>query len=260
MYTQQELDSHFRKHINFRDLGGYPAAGGLHIRPGLLYRSAGLSFMNEEELSFFRTLGVRYVMDLRTKTETELYPDPVLEDVCFLQHSGLEFANAKEIDFSPAGMSQIGGAGLAQIEKLRLYYNLIPFDNEAFRILFEEIRAQHAPLLFHCATGKDRTGVFAMVLLLALGVPRQTVLEDYLLSRTYFHDTLQQALDEQSKDIALHPELEELLTLRLSVTQAVGEGVLDALFSKYPVIEDYFLAEYGLDDEALTALRLFYCA
>ena len=99
MHTQTELDRHFRKNINFRDLGAYTGADGRRIKPGLLYRSGGLYFMNEEELAFFRTLGVRYVMDLRTRAEADAQPDPVLDGITYLQHSGLEFSTAKEIDF-----------------------------------------------------------------------------------------------------------------------------------------------------------------
>ena len=199
MYTQQELDTHFRKNINFRDLGEYRGDGGRKIRQGMLYRSGGLYFMNEEELAFFETLGVRYVMDLRTSAEVRQHPDPVLRDVTVLQHSGLEFANAGEIDFSPAGMSRIGAEGEEQLQKLHTYYRMLPFENEAFRILFDELSKGHAPLVFHCATGKDRTGVFAMLLLLALGVPRETVLQDYLLSRDYFAEMYEEEL-EREKD------------------------------------------------------------
>lgn len=260
MPAPDTLERHIHPHVNFRDLGGYVTKDGRRVRQGLLYRSGGLYLMTEEELKFFHTLGIKTVMDLRSKKETDVSPDPVLDGVHCLQHSGLEFATGREIDFSPAGMSQIGEAGENQIAVLRNYYRLIPYDNEAFRILFAEIFAQHVPVLFHCHTGKDRTGVFAMLLLLALGVDRETVLEDYLLSRKYFQDLLDDALSEDEAHILAHPEAKELLTMRFSVSEHVGRGVLNDLFSRYPHIEDYFAAEYGYDTGDLEALRDFYLA
>ena len=256
MNRQKELDRHFRKNINFRDLGAYTGADGRRIKPGLLYRSGGLYFMNEEELAFFQTLGVRYVMDLRTRAEAEAQPDPVLDGITYLQHSGLEFSTAKEIDFSPAGMSKIGAEGEEQLKKLHFYYRTLPFDNEAFRILFAELMQEHVPLVFHCATGKDRTGAFAILLLLALGVDRDTVLKDYLLSREYFAEMLQEGLRQDAEKIKSHPELEELITMRLGVSPKVGEMVMNEIFTRYPDPDVLMREEYDIDAEALRALYL----
>ena len=125
---------------------------------------------------------------------------------------------------------------------------------------FAEIFQLHAPVLFHCHTGKDRTGVFAMLLLLALGVDRDIVLEDYLLSRAYFQDLLDEALTEDEAHYLAHPEARELITMRLAVSEHVGREVLDDLFSSYPVIEDFFAEEYGYGEEDIRALRDHYLA
>ncbi|MDD6439471.1 MAG: tyrosine-protein phosphatase, partial [Lachnospiraceae bacterium] len=179
-----------RDEINFRDLGGYRSSDGRMIRQGCFYRSGGLYKMNDSELAFLKSLQIRTLLDLRTKAEAAKKPDPVLPGVTVLQHSGVVSAGGEEIDFSPAGMKLLGEAGLTQIENMHQYYRMMPFHNEALHILMKEVICGNVPVLFHCATGKDRTGVAAMILLLLLGVPEQTVLQDYLLSNFYRRDVI----------------------------------------------------------------------
>ena len=248
----------FRKHINLRDLGGYKSRDGRHIKPGLLYRSGGIYLMNDEELEAFKSLGIRFIMDLRTKAEWDVHPDPPLPGIHIIRHSGLEFANAGEIDFSPTGMSRIGKEGEEQLMLLQGYYTSIPFDNEAFRILMDHVVKGDAPLVFHCATGKDRTGVFAIILLLALGVDEETVFRDFMLSNYYHEEALEKALAENAYKFKDHPEAKELITMWFGVSEKIGNMVIDSIISKYPSLHDYFLNEFGLNDEDIKALRNLY--
>lgn len=250
-----QLQDFFPPSVNFRDLGGIRSADGRTIRPGLLYRSGGLYLLDDREQARFRTLGVRFVLDLRTSAECEKRPDPSFPDVTMLRHSGLIFRGGEEIDFSPEGMSRVGETGIGQIRLLRSYYRSMPFENEAFSVLFQALRSGDVPIVFHCATGKDRTGVAAMLLLLALGVPGETALEDYLQSNAYHAQMLARELSANREKIAAHPELETLIRMRCGVTEEIGKEALDAIFTKYPSPEDLFYVEYGFDETSLAALR-----
>ena len=88
----------------------------------------------------------------------------------------------KKLTSHPEGMNRIGEGGREQLALLKNYYARMPFNNQAFRILFEHIQKGDVPILIHCASGKDRTGVACMLILLALGVDREIVLEDYLFN------------------------------------------------------------------------------
>ena len=151
-------------------------------------------------------------------------------------------------------MAQIGDPGLRQIALLKVYYRHIAFGNEAFQILFDNILHDHVPLIFHCHSGKDRTGVAAMLILLALRVPRETVLADYLLSNVYVADDIRNELAANSDKIKAHPESEELIRMKTGVLESVGRLVLDEIFTRYPDPADFFAAEYGLDASALATL------
>ena len=244
-----------RDEINFRDLGGYRSSDGRMTRQGCFYRSGGLYKMNDSELAFLKSLHIRTLLDLRTKAEAAKKPDPVLPGVTVLQHSGVVSAGGEEIDFSPAGMKLLGEAGLTQIENMHQYYRMMPFHNEALHILMKEVICGNVPVLFHCATGKDRTGVAAMILLLLLGVPEQTVLQDYLLSNFYRRDVIRRHMEEDQTVIRRHPEREALLQLQHGVSPKIGREILENIRMTCGGYEEYFEQEYGLGQAEIEKLR-----
>ena len=248
----------FRNHINFRDLGGYKSADGRKIKNGLLYRSGGLYLFDEIEIDRFLSLGIKYIMDFRTQEETSKSPDPVFPNIKMIRHSGITTKEGEEIDFSPTGMSKIGEEGVHQLHMVTEYYKNIPFDNDAFKKLMAMIVAHKVPLVFHCFTGKDRTGVFAMILLLALGVDEETVLQDYMWSNDFHQKTLDQALKDNSHKFDAHPEAKELTIMCYGVSERIGTEVLKVINERYGSKEEYFLKEYGLDQKALEELRDYY--
>ncbi len=244
-----------RDEINFRDLGGYRSADGRTVRRGCFYRSGGIYKMNAQELVFLKSLHIRTLLDLRTKEEAAKKPDPVIPDVMILQHSGVVSDGGDEIDFSPAGMKQLGEAGLTQIKNMHRYYQMMPFHNEAFHILMQEVVSGNVPVLFHCATGKDRTGVAAMILLLLLGVPEQTVLQDYLLSNFYRRDVIRRHMEENQAVIRQHPEREALLQLQHGVSPKIGREILENIRKTCGGYDGYFEKEYGLGQAEVEKLR-----
>lgn len=245
----------FHPMANFRDLGGYAAADGRVVRPGLIFRSAGLYRLNEEERAAFERLGIRAIMELRTTGEVEADPDPVFEGVRRVHYAGHEFGESAEIDFSPAGMHRLGDGARDQYDKLLRYYRTMSFDNEAFRNLFELLEAGEVPVVFHCASGKDRTGVAAMLILLALGVPEETVIEDYLLSNEFRAEKIAASLREYADHIASDPLAGKLNMLENGVLRETAEMVLGSLRERYGSYEAYLAAEFGLTGERLAAFR-----
>ena len=244
--------------FNFRDLGGYPTQDGRRIKRGLIYRSGGLTLLNEEELERFKSFGIHYIMDLRTTKEIERKPDPPLEGVEFMHYSGLEFRGGEEIDFSPEGMHRLGDGAQDQYEKFTAYYHEMPFDNEAFRIIMEALEAHKTPFLFHCASGKDRTGVAAMIILLALGVSREFVFADYALSNLYLEKEVAEMLESSAAEVEGDTVAQQLRKMEAGVHLPLGLGVLQEFLRRYDSIEDYLEAEYGLAGQRLERFRDFY--
>lgn len=244
----------FHDELNFRDLGGYETNEHKKVKKGLFYRSASPSWFTKKEREEFQKLGIHYILDLRTKNEAESSPDPVFDHVVMIRHSGVVSKGGEEIDFSPHGMSQIGEDGKHQYEMLMQYYENMPFENEAFHVLLDEIEKGHLGICFHCATGKDRTGVAAMILLLLLGVDDKDVLKDYLLSNQYRKEVIDKMFKENEK-LTEDEYGQKLLMMRAGVLEETGINVLKNIKQKCRSYENYFLSEYGYDQKRIESFR-----
>lgn len=240
---------------NFRDLGGYKTKDNKTIKSGLFYRCGALSYLNEQELEELKKLNINGIIDFRTKKECDSNPDPIIEGINYIQHSGLETKGGDQIDFSPTGMSQIGEDGIKQLQLLTQYYIDIPYDNVALHLFFDEIKKNNVPILFHCHSGKDRTGVAAMLLLGLLNADKQTIIEDYLLSNEYCKEKLDEQFKENDDEIKKHPIRKQLLQMQHGVLVDIGVAVYDELINKYKTIENYFIKEYNYTDQDILDIR-----
>lgn len=172
---------------NFRDIGGYIGMDGRRVRHGRLFRSDTLSRLTERDLDAMATLGVRLVCDLRSASERTLHPSrwSERERPEFLHldvNADLRASNQTMLEILRADPTGHGAEAM-MLES----YRAIPIALQRhLGDLFQRIDSGNGvPLIFHCSAGKDRTGVLSAVLLLALGVSREDVIKDYLLTRRF---------------------------------------------------------------------------
>lgn len=243
----------YRRVINFRDLGGYKTRDGRITKKGLVFRSASPGFMSDKEFERFTNMNFHTILDLRSEAEIKMHPYPAIKGTKKLEKSGVVSKSGQSIDFSPNGMRKTGKAGKTQLNKLRGYYKEIVFGNKSFKIMFKELLEGHVPFLFHCATGKDRTGVAAILFLLALNVDEKIVRKDYLLSNQYRKKVLENTLKDIDKE--KDPELYELMTMFDGVSENIFDIVINSIYEKYDSIEEFFLKEYNLNKEKLAILK-----
>ncbi|MER7570213.1 GNAT family N-acetyltransferase [Streptomyces sp. NPDC126514] len=175
------MDRHIRFDAlhNFRDLGGYPAADGRRVRPSRLYRSDSLGKLAEgtPDWSRFLSLGIRTVIDLRHPWEIESrgrvpHHDGLAYHPLSIEHRPYDQpALAADVDPGPylaERYLEVAQDGTAEIGR-------------ALELVAEAAAADQ-PLVFHCASGKDRTGLLAALVLGLLGVDDHTVIEDFSLT------------------------------------------------------------------------------
>lgn len=249
----------FDDSVNFRELGGYPAADGKRVRYGVFYRSGMLGLLQGEDLKKLEGLGIRVILDFRSKSEAAAAPDPVLLGADYCNVCALYGADGKEMDFSPVDIEEmfqsreriLAGAQ----EMMELMYGRMAFDNPGFRKLFEELECGRVPVLFHCSAGKDRTGVAAILVLLALGVDEETVLRDYELTNVFRRGAIERLMEAHSETVKRVPETEMMFRMMEGVDRRAAELVLEKIKGKYGSYERYFEAEYGLTGEKLADLR-----
>jgi protein-tyrosine phosphatase len=164
---------------NFRDLGGYTTADGRRVRAGTLYRSGAPIGLTDSDRRRIDALGIRRIIDLRSVEERAREPGswPVGAGVEVLEW---------EYSLDPDDYSGLtrAEATAAELDELMCgFYREMPYRfSEQYAALFAALVDGHVPIAFHCAAGKDRTGIAAALLLTTLGVARETVIEDYLVS------------------------------------------------------------------------------
>jgi protein-tyrosine phosphatase len=160
---------------NFRDLGGYPAAGGKHVRWGMIYRTAAMPMLTDADYRYVGGLGIHAIIDLRSVQERQIAPDgmPAHTGALYLAHD----YPADEI-FSRIGAPPAGG----QNPVLGLYRTWLMSLAPQFRDIFQQLLNRDGAVSYHCSAGQDRTGVATALVLSTLGVPRDVIMADYQLS------------------------------------------------------------------------------
>ncbi|NYD88366.1 tyrosine-protein phosphatase [Sphingomonas melonis] len=168
---------------NFRDLGGYATEDGRHVRWGMLYRSGSMHDLTPADYAALQRRGIRVVCDLRDTRERSA--EPVHWPATGAPQMLSDDYALDTRDFLPATPMKDWTAEAARAAMTASYPKMLVQFRGQYRRMFAELLAGHAPLAFNCSAGKDRTGVAAALLLTALGVPRQTVIDDYLLTNRY---------------------------------------------------------------------------
>lgn len=240
---------------NFRDLGGYLAAGGRTVRWGMLYRSGTLHKLTASDLSRLRALGIRLVCDFRAPDERAEqpthWPEPAPEILFWddrqeAQHRG--FAD-------PGRQTLQDGREIM----LGVYNSLAEQHADKFQALFRQLIKGNLPALFHCSLGKDRTGIAAALILTALGVARHLVLEDYALTETLvdFVAVLKDdaAQNPQSMLARYMQRPDEYITSMLRSDAAYLNSALQGLEQRYGSVEAYITSVLGVDDDEIVSLR-----
>jgi len=249
--------------VNLRDLGGYETADGATVRRGLVYRSNQLSDISESDMKKLSALGLKVDYDLRTEEEKEKRPDELPE--------GVEYVHLDVLADSPqAGPAQLenlmkdpqaanealgdGKMAAGFVESYKEFVSL-PSAQAEFRKLFLGL-ADHnkLPAVFHCTTGKDRTGWAAASLLTLLGVPRDVVMEDFLRSNDNILPAYQQVIDGF---VAAGGE-KDIPVSALGVKREYLESAFQEMETKYGTIENYFSEALGIDLAQRKALKDLY--
>ena len=261
---------------NLRTLGGLPVAGGF-VAEGMLFRSATLGAVSPEDQAALVALGIGRVVDFRTDGERLSAPDTLPEGV---EGIALDVLGDHARDLS-AGLAHLGMPGASdqgtftpeQVAEIREHMQQLLGDGRgvallqdsnrlivssesaliAFKRFFELLSdpAGFTPTLFHCTTGKDRTGWAAAAILLLLGANEDTVMADYLQTNVDILPMIEPMLDRAARN-GVDPELiRPVLTVHESMLQAA----IDDMRARYGDIEGYFTDGLGLSQTRLATLR-----
>ena len=242
---------------NLRDLGGYRTMDGREVKQGVLYRSDHLSKITKKDLEKVAALGVKTVYDLRGEEERASYPERLPEIVPVkvvslpVFYQGLDpRMMAHRIVIS--GDVEEGEFHQVMIEAYRAY--VLEFRPQWSSLLKGLAEPGTLPALIHCTYGKDRTGVAVALILRSLGVPREKVMEDYLLSNKFWESKteLYSCLANCASCFRTsRSEVRALMEVRPEYLQAA----FLAIDEHYGSFDNYLKQGLGIDGPTLQRLR-----
>ena len=262
---------------NTRDLGGYCTGNGKKIKSHKLIRSGALADGTEEDLKVLCTeYQLKTVIDFRTEAERNLKPDPQMPGVRYVENPILEeetmgITREKEtgndgnavVKKVVAALHENGSTPLAYMENM--YTNLITnsFSKAQYKKFFSLLLEQkEGAVLWHCSAGKDRVGVATILLLSALGVPREQIIADYMKINLFgakeIHALMQlltKDMDPSGRDTMVRMEAMRLL---FTVDRAYAESVFEAMEKTCGSVDAFLETEMGLTAQKRETLKQLY--
>jgi protein-tyrosine phosphatase len=239
---------------NFRDLGGYRSAEGQYVRWGLVYRSGYLADLTRQDYEYLSGLGIRLVCDVRADGERMRSPTNWV--------GGPEFLSV------PIGPNRDGTITAEDLKrrvtaandpnKVLAAYDFAIKDAEQYGKIVHRIVAGDLPAVEHCTSGKDRTGVFSAILLTALGVPREAVVQDYLLTEHYLlaPDSFESTRAQLQKIFGLAEPLDDAsVKAIIALRPQTLEATFDNINKTYGSFDAYLHDAVKLSDADRTILR-----
>jgi protein tyrosine/serine phosphatase len=224
--------------LNVRDLGGLPVTGGGRIRSRALVRADSPHHLTSAGRQALRDYGVARIIDLRQPDEVALDPNPFADDPGYRHQPAFDPARAHEYkpDNDPT-LGHVYRSGLARNARTM---------TAAVGLLAD---APPGAVLIHCHAGKDRTGIVVALVLSAVGVDDDTIVEDYAASSAALRPRLEALLDAAADD-------NERAWIRewRDTHPVTMRAMLDALHNVHGGAERY-LTDHGLTPGQLTRLR-----
>lgn len=244
---------------NFRDVGGLPTVDGRRVRHGVLFRSGHLAHATAEDAVFLSSLGLHTIFDFRNAADQKLEgPDVALPGVRNVNLPLSDPADGAEF------WKMVRDGDLDQLRSILADGQGADRMVHSYRTIIKERTAEHAqvlrslaedsvPALMHCAAGKDRAGLSVAVTLLALGVEREAIVEDYLKSNAKHRRY--KVYRSGGSDSAYSPEVMELLSPLFDARAEYLSAAFDTVEETWGGVDTYLERGLGLTAGARERLR-----
>ncbi|MGY9041707.1 MAG: tyrosine-protein phosphatase [Alphaproteobacteria bacterium] len=231
---------------NFRDLGGYEAGNGMRLRKGLIYRSDSLSYLTQSDFQKIQKIGIKTVCDFRSEIEMKDSPSPFSSKTSpRLFHLPIKTLGTQDLK-ELATKENVTSQELA--DELQDHYTLyVNQHKNTYSKFINMIANEEIPIVFHCFAGKDRTGYGALLFLSIIGVKKETIIEDYLLTNKFFKGPrINESWRNDSSEL-----LKPLFEARTNYINAA----FNEIYNKYDKVEDFVVKELGIDVKTIDTIK-----
>ena len=238
---------------NTRELGGYKTLDGKSVKWGVLFRSDKLSDISEADQNYLVNLGIKKIVDFRSKSEKNEDPDKIPEDIDYV-----------EMPIEVDGAMRTKIEAILKGETDRDVKSFLIDANEEFinnyshiySKFLKDLAREQKPTLFHCTAGKDRAGFAAAITLIAIGVSKEDAIEDYMKTNEYTADRIEEMISKIEL-MSLYQTDGELLRPLLGVEREYLEAALKTAEDQYGSIKKYIREGLGISEEEIQKLKSF---
>ena len=239
---------------NVRDIGGYKTIDGRLVKRGLLYRADGLHRLTQKDVQTLDSLGIQSAVDFREEKEHLRKPDRLPAGVrqTWLPIDVGGYELRQEVRAAIAGTAE---GDLSDV-MVRVGRELIEGHSKVYAAWLAAMATEDdaLPQIFHCTAGKDRTGLAAALLLRILGVPSETVIEDYELSNRYL-DQLSRRVIRRVRLVSLFRADGKVIRPLLVADRRYLQASFDAIHAGWGNFDSYVEAGLGLGQADVEKLK-----
>ncbi|MBA4492838.1 tyrosine-protein phosphatase [Paenactinomyces guangxiensis] len=243
----------FDRLYNFREIGGLKTHDGRRMKSGVLFRSDELSQLSGKDLEKLKQLNLKSICDLRSSGERKSKPDR------FPHNQGTNMVHVPIQDISRIDFLKwlAGKSGSIDFNKLiKDFYRRMAFEctaqiNQVITLISDE---RNLPVLIHCKGGKDRTGYISALIQLLVGVPYQTVLEEYMLSNDLIGPRMKK-IERYIRWMTLFQISSDRMKPLLEVRREYLDEIYGDILKKYGSVEEYLRVACGLNQRCISNLQ-----
>ena len=236
---------------NTRELGGYKTTDGKSVKWGMLYRSDKLSDISDTDQAYLRDLGIKKIIDFRSKEEKTEDPDIIPKGINYVEMPiSVDGAMRSKIEAVLKGETNKDVKSFLIDANKEFVSNYTGVYEDFLRNLIDD----DGPTLFHCTAGKDRAGFAAAITLIALGVSKEDVINDYMKTNQFTKERIEEIIG-QIELMTLYQTDAEILRPLLGVEREYIETAFQTAEEKYGSLENFIRDGLNISDEDIQKLR-----
>lgn len=248
------------KQKNIRDLGGLKGYHHKKIKYGHIFRGGVLNKVNEEDVKIIDSFHLTDIVDFRAEREFIERPD--------YRFDGVSYHNFMAIKDSPhlvAKLKEDGNllwfvseddTGFNHLRKQYISLVSDEFSLNAYRKFFKLLQEDNKVIYFHCSQGKDRAGLAAFFIEMALGVSMDDAIDDYLLTNVAMDEKIDRLIKQVEDKPFYNKEYEKSLRAVFSAKMEYLNAAIDTINEKYGNMDNFLRNILYIDIERLRELYL----